>query len=463
MPSITEDKNRAEWWPWAICVVLLLATLLNYMDRQALAVTLPTLKQKFHLAEGRVGLIEGCFGYAFAFGSLFFGWLADRMGPRLLYPAVLAGWSLAGMATSLAGNDQLTGLLEHTGDEPGTGVFRWLLLCRIVLGVCEAGHWPCALLTVRAILTSQHRTLGNGILQSGASIGAVLVPLYIEAAERAGKSWEFPFWSIGLAGLCWIPLWFALIRGRDLSRPRDGAVGSTIRSGTLDTSHSDQASTFSNSSDASATEGIGSRVQASSEDGLLRRLLVLAIVVSTLTISWQFLRAWLALFLQDHHGYSRQATRGLMSGYFIASDVGCILSGLVVSWLSRRHWSVHHSRLAGFLLFCLLTAAGALVPYAGNGWLMVALLFVAGAGILGLHPFYYSLIQELSSRHMGTFSGALAAVGWVITGSFQGHLGAYIQENKSYDLGLLIVGLAPVLGLAALVLLWPGKAGRKGG
>jgi ACS family hexuronate transporter-like MFS transporter len=67
---------------WLICGVLLLATMLNYMDRQALAVTLPTLKQRFHLAEGRVGMIEGCFGYAFAVGSLVFGLLADRWGPR---------------------------------------------------------------------------------------------------------------------------------------------------------------------------------------------------------------------------------------------------------------------------------------------------------------------------------------------------------------------------------------------
>ena len=46
-------------WPWVVCVVLLLATLLNYMDRQVLAVTLPTLKKQYHLAEGRIGVLEG--------------------------------------------------------------------------------------------------------------------------------------------------------------------------------------------------------------------------------------------------------------------------------------------------------------------------------------------------------------------------------------------------------------------
>src|SRR4051794_21172507 len=116
------------------------------MDRQALAVTLPTLKQQFHLAESRVGMIEGCFGYAFAVGSLGFGLLADRWGPRWLYPGVLVGWSLAGIATAGAGQPWVTGWLESDGDSPGKGTYRWLLLCRVVLGVFEAGDRARALL-----------------------------------------------------------------------------------------------------------------------------------------------------------------------------------------------------------------------------------------------------------------------------------------------------------------------------
>ncbi len=432
----TDERKTGEWWPWAVCVALLLATMLNYMDRQALAVTLPTLKEKFHLAEGRVGMVEGCFGYAFAVGSLLFGWLADRMGPRYLYPLVLAGWSVAGIATSLAGQEFVTTVLQQPDDEPGTGVFRWLLICRVALGLCEAGHWPCALLTVRAILSARQRTLGNGILQSGASIGAVLVPLYIEAAERAGQSWEFPFWSIGIAGLAWIPLWLVLIRGRDLLAVK-----------------SDDAATAG----GSANQSVASTEADSSGGtvGFIRRIVVLTVIVSTLTISWQFLRAWLALLLQDHHGYSKQATRGLMSGYFIASDVGCILSGLTVAWLVRRGLSVHGARLSGFLLFAVLTACGALVPYCGDGRLMVLMLFVAGAGILGLHPFYYSLTQEISARRMGSVSGALAAVGWIVSSTSQILLGQRIEATKSYELGLLLVGLAPMAGFVCLWLLWP--------
>jgi len=422
-------KSVVGWWPWAICGILLLATLLNYMDRQALAVTLPTLKAEFNLAEGRVGLVEGCFGYAFAFGAIFFGLIADRTGPKFLYPIVLGGWSVAGIATALAGQTWLTNGLESPGDPEGTGVFYWLLICRIALGIFEAGHWPCALLTVRAILSEKDRTLGNGILQSGASIGAVIVPFYVEASEMAGQSWEFPFWSIGVVGLLWIPAWFALVLGRDLSKVK-----------------------------VDATDPLSSTSFDTAPDRLsdmILRLIVLAIMVATLTISWQFLRAWLVLFLQDHHNYTKQATRGLMSGYFIAADVGCILSGALVKRLASIGWQVHQSRLLGYFLFSLLTACGALVPYAGNGWLMIILLYITGAGILGLHPYYYALTQELSHKNMGAFSGFLAAGGWIVSSTYQIYLGRQIEASKSYELGLLLVGLAPLIGFAALLFLWP--------
>ena len=53
-------------WKWWVCGVLLLATFLNYMDRQALSMSLPEMKRTLHLAEERIGLVEGVFGYAFA-------------------------------------------------------------------------------------------------------------------------------------------------------------------------------------------------------------------------------------------------------------------------------------------------------------------------------------------------------------------------------------------------------------
>src|SRR5262245_16430166 len=127
---------------------MMCATLLNYMDRQVLPQIATELKEKYGLDDARYGQVAGNFAIAFACGSIFFGFIADRVGPRMLYPVVLIGWSAAGLATPLMRDPEWTRLVEDPND-PGSGPYLWLLYCRTLLGFFEAGHWPCALLTAR--------------------------------------------------------------------------------------------------------------------------------------------------------------------------------------------------------------------------------------------------------------------------------------------------------------------------
>ncbi len=408
-------------WKWYVCGALLLATLLNYMDRQALAQTATELKTLYDLHDARYGEVERWFSYAFAAGSVVFGLLADRFGPRRLYPLVLVGWSVAGILTPLA--TDVAARLEGPNDEPGAGVFRWLLACRTALGFFEAGHWPCALITARQVLTAADRPFGNGLLQSGATVGALLVPLYMMALRALGAGWEVVFWTVGAAGLLWVPLWFALVRRGDLDGPppppASGAAG------------------------------------PADVWGFVRRVVVLAVVVTCIGVSWQFVRAWLPKYLKEYHQYSGTLTDLAVVGYYVAADLGCILAGFGVKWLAGRGWAVHPARVLVFTAWAGLTALAAVVPLLGGSpWLVVPVLMLVGAGILGLHPVYYALAQELPAKHMGVISGALAAVTWVTVGTVQGELGAHIKATGSYDAGLVIAGLAPLLGLVALLTLW---------
>jgi len=117
--------------------------------------------------------------------------------------------------------------------------------------------------------------------------------------------------------------------------------------------------------------------------------------------------------------------------------------------------SVHTSRVIVFALWSVLTALAALVPLLGASfWVLVPVLMLVGAGILGLHPIYYALAQELPHKHMGLLSGLLAALTWVSVGTVQGMIGAHIKETGSYTPGFVLAGLAPLVGLVVLVLVW---------
>lgn len=405
-----------------MCGALLLATFLNYVDRQALSETATELKGRYNLHDERYGLVERWFSYAFAVGSITFGLLADRFGPRRLYPVVLAGWSLAGLATGFAGHEAVVRWLESPGDDTGTGTFRWVLGCRTILGLFEAGHWPCALITARQILSAKDRPFGNSILQSGASAGAVITPFYVLTIRWLGAGWEVVFWSIGLAGLLWVPLWFALVRRGDLDRPTPSAAD-------------------------------GATILVSWE--FVRRFIALGVMVTVLGLSWQFIRAWLPKYLKENLGYSPGTSMRTVMGYYIAADLGCLFAGYLVKRMASRGRAVHAGRILVYAGWCGLTALAVLIPFVGgNVWLLTPILMLVGAGILGLHPVYYALAQELPAKHMGLLSGVLAAMTWFTVGAAQGAIGAHIKATGDYTPGFVVAGLAPLVGLAALLMLW---------
>ena len=85
-----------------ICGLLLLASAINYLDRQTLARLSARVKSEFGLLNEQYGDVEAAFGYGFVLGSILFGLLADVVSIRWLYPVVLICWSAATAATAMA-------------------------------------------------------------------------------------------------------------------------------------------------------------------------------------------------------------------------------------------------------------------------------------------------------------------------------------------------------------------------
>lgn len=396
-------------WKWIVCGLLLLASAINYMDRQTLANAAVRISREFELTQAQYGNVEAVFGYAFAAGSLVFGWLADRVALRGLYAWVLVLWSAAGFVTGLV----------KTYDQ--------LLLCRMLLGFFEAGHWPCAIRTTRLLLDERQRSMGNGLLQSGASFGAVITPIVMGLLMTADvATWRVPFLVVGAAGALWVIPWFVLLRGNDLAPARAGA---------------DRA--------AATTAGGGFLAVAFS-----RRMLVVFAVIACINTTWQILRAWMPKFLQEGRGYTEAQALGFNSVWFIATDIGCLAAGALAVALARRRMSVHAARVLVFAGCAGLCAACALVPWLEKGWALLAVLSIAGAGALGVFPLYHAFTQDISAEHQGKITGVAGVAAWVVPAQLQKLFGVLADRTGSFDLGLALAGLLPLLAVIPLWLFW---------
>jgi ACS family hexuronate transporter-like MFS transporter len=388
-------------WKWWVCAMLLLASAINYMDRQTLASAAVRITTQFHLSQEQYGNVEFAFGWAFAAGSLIFGVLADRVAVRWLYPAILVFWSAAGFATGMVNS------------------YGGLLACRTMLGLFEAGHWPCAIRTTRELLEGKDRALGNSVLQSGTSIGAIVTPLVMSRVLTTQlDSWKYAFQIVGLLGLIWVAAWFFLVRGQQLSASRQRSTGGLWR--VL----------------------------------LSRRMLVILFVLACINTTWQLLRAWLPKFLQEGRGYAEHDALYFTSMFYVATDIGCVGAGLAASWLHRRGLSVHRSRLVAFLICAIASALTIAAAIAPRGWPLLTLLLIVGAGALGVFPLYHAFTQDLSAEHQGKVTGVAGVFGWAISSTAQPLFGRRIDRTGSFNLGVGIIGWLPLVALGALWLLW---------
>ena len=395
--------------------ILLLATMLNYMDRQTLANLSVRITRELGLSQEQYGTVETAFGLAFAAGSLVFGVLADRLPVRWLYPAIVVAWSAAGAVTALAEG------------------FAGLLFCRIALGFFEAGHWPCALKTTRAVLDRGNRMLGNSLLQSGGAIGAIVTPLVIRRIvgdDASPGAWRPPFVIIGAVGLAWTVGWLASIRASDLA-----AGGATPAA-----------------EPPATASGWGVWREACLAN---RRFWALVPVVVAINITWHLLRVWLPKFLQEGRGVGEAEQLSFNALYYVAADIGCIAAGAAGLALSRRGMSVHRSRLVVFAACAAATTLTMLAGQLPRGLALSGVLLVVGAAAMGLFPCYYSLAQDVSPGHVGRATGLLAAIGWLLSSPLQRAFGRLVDRTGSFDTGIALAGWAPLVAVALLVAIWP--------
>ena len=116
-------SNRDEAaYSWMVIAMLWFVCLLNYADCQAIFSVFSVLKQEFGMSDFQLGMIAGCFMWAYAvFGSVA-GWITDLVSRSRVIVGALCFWSIITGATAYAHNYQTLLWLRTLGgwEKPST-------------------------------------------------------------------------------------------------------------------------------------------------------------------------------------------------------------------------------------------------------------------------------------------------------------------------------------------------------
>ncbi|RMZ59186.1 MFS transporter [Chryseobacterium nematophagum] len=208
---------------WAICVLLFIATTINYMDRQVLSLTWKDfIAPEFHWNNNDYGNITALFSIFYAGSMLFAGKFVDWMDTKKGFLWAIGIWSVGAVIHAFCGigaSGILTGSwwvgfeeskdiiskVDNIGSIISTSVTLFIF-ARFVLAVGEAGNFPAAIKTTAEYFPKKDRALATSIFNAGATVGALAAPVSIPFIAKS-MGWEWAFIIIGALGFVWMGLW----------------------------------------------------------------------------------------------------------------------------------------------------------------------------------------------------------------------------------------------------------------
>ena len=188
-PAIPSPAYRG-----VVLAMLLLVYTFNFLDRQILGILAGPIKAELGLSDGQLGALGGiAFALLYSTLAIPLALLADRTSRTWVITVSLAVWSgftaLCGMA----------------------GSFMQLFLCRIGVGVGEAGGVAPSYAVIADYFPAHQRARALSIYSLGiplGSAGGVLLGGYIAQTVE----WRTAFIAVGIMGIVIAPLFRIVVR-----------------------------------------------------------------------------------------------------------------------------------------------------------------------------------------------------------------------------------------------------------
>jgi predicted MFS family arabinose efflux permease len=192
MSSIDAPASSAAYRNYVLFILVLVNTV-NFVDRTAISVLAPSIQAEFKISNTLLGLVMGI-AFTVFYATLGFpiARLLDRRRRSTLLALVLAIWS--GM-TALCG---------------AAANFGMLFLCRVGVGIGEAGAGPASHSLIGDYFQKLHRPTAIGIFSLGVPLGNFL-GIFLGGMLVGAFGWRLTFVALGLPGIVLaLIVWFTV-------------------------------------------------------------------------------------------------------------------------------------------------------------------------------------------------------------------------------------------------------------
>jgi ACS family hexuronate transporter-like MFS transporter len=188
-PGARDETTRLLWWP---AIVMMLGTLLAYMDRASLALLSPMLLSATKMTAQDYSWCISAFSFAYVFSALAWGSVLDRIGLRLGMTISLLIWMLSSASHALVGS------------------FLGFAVARAALGVGEGSIFPGGFRTALDSLPIDKQARGIALAYSGSSVGSILAPILLTPVA-IHYGWRMAFLVTPAMALLWLFIWRATV------------------------------------------------------------------------------------------------------------------------------------------------------------------------------------------------------------------------------------------------------------
>ncbi|SAL60036.1 major facilitator transporter [Caballeronia arvi] len=393
---------------------LMLAGIVNYLDRSTLSIANHSVTQELGLSASQMGLLLSAFSFAYAFSQLPVGAMLDRFGARVMLGLGMFVWSVAQLFGGLVTN------------------LHQFLAARIALGIGEAPQFPAGAKVVSEWFAQRERGKPTGIFVTSSTIGPALAPPILTVLLLS-FGWRNMFVIMGALGIAVSIGWYIVYRNR-----RDVKL------------ESHELAHLTEGEPAQRTER---NMTFAEWRGLFGKATTWGMIfgfMGVIYMVWLYL-TWLPAYLEHERHLTIAKTGWVVTIPYLAGTIGMLSSGFIADGLMARGVAPIRSRkwpiCSGLIGGALFTVPAAFTP---NLTLAIVYLSAAMFFVNMASGAAWALVSVAAPRHMVASLGSIQNFGGYFGGSFAPFItGLVVDKTHSFVNAFLIS--AGVAFAAALV------------